>query len=107
GRGRTRDALLVAALSTSVAALATPAAADTRCGRDFQLDVCREANPVCPAYDGPRGVNPGTWPVFQADVQHTGQSPFRGPACGQVRWETKLKGRILSAPVIAQGNLGE
>jgi len=99
--------LVAAATIASLALLATNAAADVRCGRDLQLDVCREANPTCPAVSSPLGVSPGAWPVYQADVQHTGQSVHRGPSCGGVRWKTKLQGRLLSAPILAQGNPGE
>jgi len=83
------------------------AGADERCGSTLQRNVCLEANPACPSVAQPRGINPGSWPLFQHDLQHTGRSAHAGPTCGKVLWSTKLKGKILSAPTLVQGAPGE
>jgi hypothetical protein len=61
-----------------------------RCAGGLQKNVCLEANPSCPAASAPFGVSPGSWPVFQGNVQHTGQSAFAGPSCNHVLWSSKL-----------------
>jgi len=96
-------ALAVAVPSTS----AREAGAAPRCEISLQNDVCMEANPVCPAVASPLGVSPGSWPVFQGNVQHTGQSTFAGPTCADSVWSQRLAGRILSSAVLAPGNPGE
>jgi outer membrane protein assembly factor BamB len=90
-----------------VLAASLPAGAAERCSREEQNNVCLEANPVCPPAGGPFGVTPGSWPVFQHDVQHTGQSPSQGPTCGNVLWERRLPGQVLSALALAPGNPSE
>lgn len=100
---RTPYALLVSLL---VVGLAGEAAADLRCGSVLQRNVCLEANPACPGSSDPLGPNPGSWPVFQYDLQHTGRSPDAGPTCSKVLWTTKLRGKILSAPTLVQGSVG-
>jgi len=96
-------------LAASVALLGTAgvADADTRCGIELQNDVCLEANPLCPGTAATLGPNPGSWTGFQRDPQHTGRSPFPGPACNNVVWTTKLKGKILAAPTLAEPAEGE
>jgi outer membrane protein assembly factor BamB len=107
-RAMRRHLVFLAALVAVVAALAVrDAQAVERCAGGLQTNVCLEANPNCPAASAPFGVSPGTWPAFQRNVQHTGQSAFAGPSCSHVAWSTKLLGRILSAPVLAPGNPGE
>ena len=104
---RVRVALASLATCAAVAWTASAPAAAPRCDISLQNDVCLEANPVCPAVASPVGVSPGDWPAFQGNVQHTGQSPFNGPTCNARIWNTRLVGRILSSPVIAEGNPGE
>jgi len=96
---------MVAAMLT-VTCLAGAARADQRCGSNLQRNVCLEANPVCPSAAQPRGANPGSWPLFQHDLQHTGRSASAGPTCGKVLWTTKLNGKILSAPTLVQSAPG-
>jgi len=102
-----RSSLSLALSSALVVATAGASAAAPRCEIDLQNNVCLEANPVCPAVSSPLGVSPGAWPAFQGNVQHTGQSSFDGPTCSNQLWSSRLKGRILSAPVLAEGNPGE
>ncbi len=82
------------------------AGADERCGILLQSDVCLEANPVCPSTTVPLGPNPGSWPSYQRDPQHTGWSPVAGPTCNDVIWSTKLKGGIVGAPALAERTVG-
>jgi hypothetical protein len=97
-------ALIVSTLS--LACVAGEARADKRCGSVLQRNVCLEANPVCPGSAQPLGPNPGAWPLFQHDLQHTGRSLTAGPTCSKVLWTTKLKGKILSAPTLVQNTAG-
>ncbi|MEW6270395.1 MAG: PQQ-binding-like beta-propeller repeat protein [Thermodesulfobacteriota bacterium] len=90
-----------------VACASDSASAVERCSREEQNDVCRDANPSCPAAQAPFGVTPGSWPVFQHDVQHTGQSASNGPTCADVLWERRLLGQVLSALALAPGNPNE
>jgi outer membrane protein assembly factor BamB len=98
---------LVAVLLVASLALVPGAHAVERCAGGLQQNVCLDANPVCPAAPPILGVSPGSWPAFQGNVQHTGQSAFDGPTCSGVVWSEKLQGRILSSPVLAPGNPGE
>jgi outer membrane protein assembly factor BamB len=108
GRAHRRTRVLAALFAGATMASATPAGAVApRCAIELQNNVSLEANPVCPAVSSPTGVNAGDWPAFQANVQHTGQSAFDGPACNASVWSTRLVGRILSSPVLAEGNPGE
>jgi len=100
-----RTALLTVLLGCAVG-LGEASAAE-RCNRALQSNVCLEANPVCPPATPPLGIAAGSWPVFQGNVQHTGVSPFRGPACDRRIWSRKLQGGIVSAPILASGNPGE
>jgi outer membrane protein assembly factor BamB len=102
-----RRRVVVAPVVALLLVVATDARSAPRCAIELQRNVCLEANPVCPAVSGPLGVSAGSWPAFQGNVQHTGQSAFHGPTCSGSRWSTKLPGRILSAPVLAPGNPGE
>jgi outer membrane protein assembly factor BamB len=95
-----------AAAMLALLAAAGPARADMRCGSALQRNVCLEANPVCPSAPAPLGPNPGSWPGFQRDLQHTGGSPVAGPTCGKVLWTTKLHGKILAAPTLVQNAPG-
>ena len=99
--------LAPSAVAAVVLAASHVQAAPPRCAIDLQNNVCLEANPVCPAVSSPVGVNAGDWPAFQGNVQHTGQSAFDGPTCSDSIWSTRLVGRILSSPVLAEGNPGE
>ena len=94
------------AATLTLAGFAVDVRADERCGRSLQRNVCLEANPVCPGSPQPLGPNPGSWPQFQRDLQHTGRSPAAGPTCGNVAWTTKLRGKILSAPSLVQNTPG-
>jgi len=97
-----------ASLVAAVALIAAHAhAAPPRCDIALQNNVCLEANPNCPAVASPVGASRGDWPVFQGNVQHTGQSPVNGPTCNASIWSTRLVGRILSSPVLAEGNRGK
>jgi outer membrane protein assembly factor BamB len=98
---------LLAALLAALALASADARADTRCGIALQNDVCLEANPLCPGSTRPLGPNPGSWPTFQRDAQHTGWSPVAGPTCGNVIWSTKLRGSILSSATLAQPTAGD
>jgi outer membrane protein assembly factor BamB len=102
-----RSVLALAVSATVALAAARAEAVAPRCAIELQNNVCLEANPSCPAVSSPKGVNAGDWPAFQANVQHTGQSGFNGPTCDAAIWNTRLVGRILSSPVLAQGNPGE
>jgi len=105
---RVRVSLLVLATASLLSLpLGRVARADDRCGRELQTNVCLDANPVCPAAQPPFGINAGSWPVFQGNVQHTGVSPFRGPTCGNQIWSQKLLGGLVAAPALAPGNPGE
>jgi len=95
------------AVALAVLCTASVARADLRCGSALQRNVCLEANPVCPRTADPLGPNPGSWPVFQFDLQHTGRSPVAGPTCNKVLWTTKLKGKVFSAPTLVQSAAGE
>jgi outer membrane protein assembly factor BamB len=99
--------MLVIALLALAGVGVHDARAVERCAGALQHDVCFDANPNCPAPPPVLGVSPGSWPAFQGNVQHTGQSPFNGPSCGGKVWTAKLLGRILSASVLAPGNPGE
>ena len=101
-----RKALLVAGLVT-IAFAAGEARADQRCGSALQRNVCLEANPSCPSVPQPLGLNAGSWPIFQGNLQHTGASDFAGPTCGKVLWSTKLQGKILSASTLVQSSPGQ
>jgi len=101
--GVARASLVVAVALIAAHAHAVP----PRCDITLQNNVCLEANPICPAVAPPVGVSPGDWPAFQGNVQHTGQSAFNGPTCNAPIWSTRLVGRILSSPVLAEGNPGE
>jgi outer membrane protein assembly factor BamB len=98
---------VLAATLVALAILATDARADTRCGIELQRNVCRDANPLCPGSTRPLGPNPGSWPTFQRDAQHTGWSPVAGPTCGNLLWSTKLRGSIFSSAALAQPTAGE
>ncbi|MBY0277969.1 PQQ-binding-like beta-propeller repeat protein [Candidatus Binatia bacterium] len=89
------SALALAAAATLC--LAGTAHADTRCGTALQNDVCLEANPTCPPAPAPLGPGTGSWPLFQSNLQHTGDSAAAGPTCGKVLWTRKLRGKILSS----------
>jgi len=102
-----RPAALALALAGALAAVPAEAASPRRCSIDLQRDVCLEANPVCPAFAGPRGISAGSWPVFQHDAQHTGKSQFSGPSCSNVLWQRKLQGKLLSAPTLVAGGAGQ
>jgi outer membrane protein assembly factor BamB len=93
-----RSAALTILVVLTVSAAA--ARADDRCAGGLQDDVCLEATGSCPALPPPLGLAPSAWPVFQHDVQHTGQSVHDGPACPNVIWTRKLSGKILSAPAL-------
>lgn len=83
---RSPTLLVLIALSSELALSATAARAAGRCSIALQRNVCLEANPVCPAAPPQLGLAPGSWPVFQGNVQHTGVSPLRGPTCGEIIW---------------------
>jgi len=95
-------AMVFAATSLALLCAAGDVSADTRCGTELQNNVCLGADPLCPGTATPLGPNPGSWPGFQRDLQHTGRSPVAGPTCNNVLWTRKLKGRILAAPVLVQ-----
>ncbi|MBM4243464.1 MAG: hypothetical protein FJ148_06555 [Deltaproteobacteria bacterium] len=103
-RTRATDVLLAALLCFP--ALAGEARADDRCGIALQTNVCLEVNPLCPATTTPLGPNPGSWPSYQRDPQHTGWSPAPGPTCNNVLWTTKLKGGIFAAAALAERTVG-
>jgi outer membrane protein assembly factor BamB len=72
----------------------------------LQDNVCAEANPNCPAAPG-AGPAVTAWPGFQHNRQHTGKSPNAGPACGQVIWQSKIRGKILSTAAIGEAGPGQ
>jgi outer membrane protein assembly factor BamB len=105
---RARGMLRLAGLALAlVAAAAAPARAALRCSNELQVDVCLEADGVCPAWSGTPGPVEAEWPVFQHDAQHTGVSPLRGPTCGRVLWQAKVRGPVLSQPVVGKPLPGE
>lgn len=107
GLSRWGHALLGALVALASLVEAQSVGAAPRCSREEQNNVCIDANPNCPATPGPFGIAAGSWPVYQQNVQHTGQSPFNGPTCSNLVWETKLQGQVLSALALAPGNTGE
>jgi len=108
-RARAARWTTAAAVAAALTLLVGPgqAHADIRCGTALQSNVCLEANPTCPGAPAPLGPNPGSWPGFQRDLQHTGSSPVAGPTCGKILWTTKLDGKILAAPTLVQGTTGD
>jgi outer membrane protein assembly factor BamB len=100
-----RVAVVAAIAATTLAA--GDAGADQRCGSALQRNVCLEANPACPSVPQPLGPNAGSWPLFQRNLQHTGATDVAGPTCGKVVWDTKLRGKILSAATLVQSSAGE
>ncbi|HZR83247.1 MAG TPA: PQQ-binding-like beta-propeller repeat protein [Candidatus Binatia bacterium] len=76
-----------------------------RCPIDLQQNICLEATGTCPPY-APVGPAASDWPVFQQNAQHTGRSPETGPTCANEVWRSKVKAKVLSAPVVgADGTL--
>jgi outer membrane protein assembly factor BamB len=102
-----RAATVLPAAALVVGLLGASTQAAERCSRELQQNPCAEANPVCPAVSGPVGIAPGSWPVFQGNVQHTGSSPFRGPSCNRQIWKTKLRGGLWGAAALASRRPGE
>jgi len=86
---------------------AAPARAEVRCPDALAADVCAEADGTCPAFAGATGPADSEWPNFQHDPQHTGMSALRGPTCGRVLWETKVRGPVLSQPAIGAALPGQ
>jgi outer membrane protein assembly factor BamB len=102
-RRRSRRTAIIAALASLT--FATVAAADSRCGTALQTNVCLEAAGTCPAFASPGPAN-SPWPLFQQNAQHTGQSPYAGPTCSNLIWQTKLRPKILSTQALgADGTL--
>lgn len=105
---RIRVGKVARVLLATVVLAAASARADDRCGGDLGLDPCLGANPVCPETPGPVGLAPGSWPVFQQNPQHTGRSPFAGPACPRVLWKNRMRlGKVQSAMTLAPLQSGE
>jgi outer membrane protein assembly factor BamB len=52
----------------------------------------------------PRGARaqlaPSAWPVFQQNLQHTGQSPLDGPTTNNVKWVSRLQSQLRAAPSV-------
>ena len=44
------------------------------------------------------GAGPGDWWMFHHDIQHTGRSPFIGPASPELKWAYTTGGGIYSSP---------
>jgi outer membrane protein assembly factor BamB len=96
----------VAVFASLLLPLAGNAHADSRCPIELQNNVCADANPNCPVVAG-AGLATTAWPGFQYDRQHTGKSPNAGPACGQVLWTSKIRGKILSTAAIGPAAPGQ
>lgn len=91
----------------SLALAGLPARAAIRCSNELQVDVCLEADGTCPAFSGVPGPVDAEWPNFQHDPQHTGKSALRGPTCGRVLWQSKVRGPVLSQPAVGKPLPGE
>ena len=99
--------ILGAAALGLVLLAASAAPADDRCAGGLQDDVCLEATGSCPALPPPLGPAPSAWPMFQHDVQHTGQSTHDGATCPNVVWTRKLAGKVLAAPALGGPDEGD
>ncbi|MCR4319015.1 MAG: PQQ-binding-like beta-propeller repeat protein, partial [Candidatus Brocadiaceae bacterium] len=40
------------------------------------------------------------WQMFRGDIQHTGQSAYKGPQTNNLKWSFKIGTRITSSPSI-------
>ena len=50
--------------------------------------------------DSSQGLADTPWPMFQHDLQHTGQSPLPGPLSNTVKWKHPGPGRWKGSPAI-------
>jgi len=91
--------LVPAAAALLLLTSATSSRAELRCPIELQQNVCAEATGSCPAY-APVGPVASDWPNFQFNRQHTGKTTDLGPTCPNEVWTSKVKGKVLSAPVI-------
>ena len=48
----------------------------------------------------PSGLADSAWPMFRHDLQHTGRSPYSGPAAPQLKWSYTSKGASFSSAAI-------
>ncbi|MEK7789977.1 MAG: PQQ-binding-like beta-propeller repeat protein, partial [Planctomycetota bacterium] len=40
------------------------------------------------------------WQMFRGDIQHTGQSTYKGPQTNNLKWSFKIDTRITSSPAV-------
>ena len=40
------------------------------------------------------------WQMFRGDIQHTGQSEYKGPQTNNLKWAFKIDTRITSSPAV-------
>src|SRR2546428_3983967 len=46
-----------------------------------------------------------SWPMYHQNAQHTGLSPFPGPAIPFLRWTFQTNGPVRSAPAVGHGRI--